>query len=134
MGLRRRPCSGAVGVFVMPWINQDMCAGCGICVDLCPAGAIEQKQSGKGVIDDDKCIRCGRCHTVCPREAIRHDSERIPELVEQNIAKTTTLLTYYDEPDERQGLIERLVRHFGMQIRVAEVTIEKLKAMEDSRG
>ena len=24
----------------MPWINEEMCAACGICVDQCPAGAI----------------------------------------------------------------------------------------------
>jgi len=39
----------------MPWINQDMCAGCGICVYYCPTGAIRQEKNGKALIDNDKC-------------------------------------------------------------------------------
>lgn len=50
------------------------------------------------------------------------------------MAKTTTVLTYYDEPDERQGLIKRLIMHFGMQKKIAEITIERLKAIEESLG
>jgi len=103
----------------MPWINQDMCAGCGICVDYCPTGAIRQEN-----------IRCGKCHSICPKEAVRHDSEKIPELVEQNIAKTSALLKNYNEPEERQGLIGRMVRYFNMQKKVAEKTIEELNALE----
>jgi len=114
----------------MPWINQDMCAGCGICVDYCPTGAIRQEKTGIAIIDDDKCIRCGKCHSICPKEAVRHDSEKIPELVEQNIAKTSALLKNYNEPEERQGLIGRMVRYFNMQKKVAEKTIEELNALE----
>jgi ferredoxin len=72
----------------MPWVNQDMCAGCGICVDYCPTSAISQEKTGEAIIDDDKCIRCGKCHIVCPKDAVRHDSEKIPELVEQNKARS----------------------------------------------
>ena len=119
----------------MPWINKNICAGCGICVDYCPTGAISQKKNGIAIIDDDKCIRCGKCHNICPKEAVRHDSEKIPELVEQNISKTYTLLKNYTEPEEQQGLIGRMVRHFNMQKRVAEKTVEKLNALEkNNRG
>jgi len=71
----------------MPWVNQDMCAGCGICVDHCPTGAIQQENFGKAIIDDGKCIRCGKCHTACPKDAVRHDSEKIPEMVKQNVPR-----------------------------------------------
>ena len=80
----------------MPWVNQDLCVGCGICVDECPVGAITQDQSSKAIINDDKCIRCGKCHDVCPQDAVRHDSERIPQEVEANITKTKELLQHFE--------------------------------------
>ncbi len=114
----------------MPWVNQDLCAGCGICVDECPTGAIEQEESRKVVINDDKCIRCGKCHEVCPRDAVRHDSERIPEEVEENMEKTRNLLQHYDESEERRQFIGRMIRYFRKEKKVAGLTIDKLTDME----
>ena len=58
----------------MPWIDENRCIRCGICVNECPVNAIRMK-NGKAVIDMKKCIRCKRCHDVCPQKAVRHDSE-----------------------------------------------------------
>ena len=115
----------------MPWINQDMCAGCGICVEYCPTGAIRQEKPAKFyIIDDDKCIRCGKCHTVCPKDAVRHDSEKIPELVKQNMTKTSDLLKNYDKPDEQCEFIDRMVRHYSMRRKVADITVEQLRVIK----
>jgi len=59
----------------MPWVDEKMCVGCGICVEECPVGAISMK-NGKAIIDMEKCIRCKKCHEVCPQKAIKHDKER----------------------------------------------------------
>ncbi len=114
----------------MPWVNQDMCVGCGICVDNCPTGAIQQEKTSKAVIDDDKCIRCGKCHTVCPKDAVRHDSEKIPELVKQNIEQAKLLLKHYDKPKEQQQFIDRMGRHYAMRRKVADITIEQLEVLK----
>ena len=34
----------------MPWVNEDMCAGCGVCVDDCPVGAITLKDDQKAIV------------------------------------------------------------------------------------
>ncbi len=114
----------------MPWINEDLCVGCGVCVDDCPVGAITLKENQKAVIDEDGCIRCGQCHEVCPQEAVRHDSERIPEQVAANIEKTRILLQHYKSPDDQQSLLERMVRYFKKEEKVAGLTIDKLTAMK----
>lgn len=62
----------------MPWIKQDECVGCALCVTLCPVQAIEMK-GDKAVIDQAGCTKCGRCIPACPRQIIRPNSEN-PEL------------------------------------------------------
>ena len=114
----------------MPWINKDMCIGCGVCVNVCPTTAIELRDAGKATIKDDKCIRCGKCHTACPEDAVRHDSERIPQMVAENVAGAAALLRHYQERADREGLIGRLIRYFGMQKKVAEETVAKLEKMQ----
>ena len=118
----------------MPWVNNDLCVGCGICVDDCPVGAITLKENQKAVINDDACIRCGRCHEVCPQEAVRHDSERIPEEVKANIEKTKNLLKHFKTPQERQSLIGRMIRYFNKEQKVANLTIQELTAMKSDLG
>jgi len=49
-------------------VDEDKCAGCGVCVDICPQGAI--KMDGVAKIDTDKCTGCGICVRRCPRSAI----------------------------------------------------------------
>ena len=59
----------------MPWVDEDMCVGCGICVEECPIDAISI-ENGKAVIDMKKCIRCKKCHEICPQKAVKHDKEK----------------------------------------------------------
>jgi len=118
----------------MPWVNEDLCVSCGVCVDDCPVGAITLKENQTAVIDEDGCIRCGRCHEVCPEEAVRHDSERIPEEVAINIGKTKNLLKHYNDPGERQQFIERMIRYFNKEQKVAGLTIDRLIAMKADLG
>lgn len=113
----------------MPWINQEMCVNCGACIGVCPAGAIERGAAGRPEMRDDTCIRCGRCHDICPVEAVRHDSERLPHLVEQNVKKTEALPKHDDEPEDQRRLMERMIRHYGMQRKVVDDTIVRLNSL-----
>jgi len=49
-------------------VNPDLCAGCGRCVPVCPAGAI--KMGDIAIIDKSMCTGCGRCVRECPVQAI----------------------------------------------------------------
>lgn len=59
--------------------QQNMCAGCGACVDSCPKNAvnlIENIKEYNAVIDESLCINCDKCHKVCPKN--NHDSLLMP--------------------------------------------------------
>ncbi len=112
----------------MPWIDKNICVGCGLCVDYCPTQAIDQQTDTRiAVINDDKCIRCGKCHDICPKCAVRHDSERLSEMVEENISWTLKLMENYNTDEERKNFIDRISRYFNLKKKVANQTIEKLK-------
>lgn len=49
-------------------VLSDKCAGCGICIDVCPAGAIEVSE--QAVVNSEACSGCAACVSECPNEAI----------------------------------------------------------------
>jgi ferredoxin len=110
----------------MPWVDKDKCTGCETCVKECPVNAISMKE-GKAEIDMEKCIMCGKCHDVCPQEAVRHDSEKIPFEVEKNIEKTKKLIKNFDSKKEKQAFLERIIKYFNKETKVAEKTINEIK-------
>lgn len=111
----------------MPWIDKNKCTGCGLCIRECPVEAISLKQ-GKAEIDMDKCIRCGKCHDICSQEAVRHDSEKIPIEVEENLKKIKKLMENFKTAEEKKAFLERMLKHFNKEIKVAEKTIEEIKS------
>lgn len=119
----------------MPWVNREMCTGCGTCVDECPAGAIALREEGRAVIDEVACIRCGTCHDICPEDAVRHDSERIPRLVEANLQWARDLMARYGTDGERVALLKRLGKYFRMQGKVADRTLDGMEELfEEARA
>lgn len=54
-----------------PKIRQAVCKLCGICVKVCPAGALSPRQHEPPVFDYKKCIRCYCCQEMCPEGAIK---------------------------------------------------------------
>jgi len=112
----------------MPWVNEEICIACGVCVEECPVEAISIVDE-TARIDEEECIRCGRCHDVCPEEAVRHDSERIPQEIEANLGWTRRLLGRFETAEEKRDLIERMRRYFVKEKKVAEQTIERLESM-----
>jgi ferredoxin len=115
----------------MPWVNENLCTSCGVCLDECPVGAITIAENEKASIDDEKCIRCGKCHESCPNEAVRHDKERIPLDVEANLGKVEANLKRYGTTQDRQLFLERMIRYYKKEIKVAEQTIDRIDAIRD---
>jgi len=56
------------------WLDKEICIGCQACVGFCPISAMRKSDAR---IEPFKCISCGSCVRACPENAL--------ELVEKNI-------------------------------------------------
>jgi ferredoxin len=64
----------------MLYVDDERCSGCGVCVDVCPSGAISL-HDGKASISQHLCNQCEACASACPQGAILSVSETtlVPE-------------------------------------------------------
>jgi len=73
-------------------INKELCSGCAICLDACPIGVLEIKDSKAIVIDG--CIECDLCIPSCPVDIITKvtniDKQEVTEVSELNGVKEET--------------------------------------------
>ena len=60
--------------------TQNLCSGCGACVEGCPAGALKMEQ-GRVVWDEKLCCGCDRCIKVCPN----HASPKVTPMTAQQV-------------------------------------------------
>ena len=99
------------------YIDEELCVGCGSCVEVCPIEAPNYFDEGMGMlkaayvpfpqavplcatIDKDYCIECMLCDQVCERGAVQHDQE--PEMIEIEVGTIIAAIGYdpYD-PTEK---------------------------------
>ncbi|MFO8192133.1 MAG: 4Fe-4S binding protein [Bacillota bacterium] len=117
----------------MPWIDESKCSGCETCIEECPANTIYMVDN-HAVIDMNNCIHCGVCHEICPEEAVRHDSEKIPDDIKSNVAKTKKFMEdcarYFHDEREKEKCLARMIRHFNKEKIIAEKTLAELKMMK----
>jgi anaerobic sulfite reductase subunit C len=61
---------GIIGA-VIPEVSNEMCTGCGACVEACmEKSIILDTPKDIPVIDHERCLKCGKCIQACPSETI----------------------------------------------------------------
>ena len=60
-------------------VVEDLCVGCGLCVDACSMEILEMKEGISVMRDADKCIECGSCVRACPKGAISVSNVSTPQ-------------------------------------------------------
>ena len=64
-------------------VDEDLCLGCGDCLDVCVFKGMEMHDD-KAIVNQDYCLGCGRCEDTCPNGAISidlDDSAYVDELI-----------------------------------------------------
>lgn len=51
-------------------LDSDKCAGCGMCVSVCPHAVFELHNGKAEITDLDSCMECGACLKNCAFSAI----------------------------------------------------------------
>jgi len=55
-------------------IDPDLCAGCKLCIEICPYSAIDFLDAkGISVVNEALCKGCGACTAICPSKAVRQN-------------------------------------------------------------
>ncbi len=67
---KRCPANVCAGMSAPYQIDTAACVGCGVCVRICPTGAISGERRQPHSIDADACVICGACAAKCPVHAI----------------------------------------------------------------
>jgi NAD-dependent dihydropyrimidine dehydrogenase PreA subunit len=55
-------------------LDQDLCNGCGRCMEVCPHQVFALAEKRAAISDLDACMECGACAKNCPATAIRVDA------------------------------------------------------------
>jgi NAD-dependent dihydropyrimidine dehydrogenase PreA subunit len=51
-------------------LDEKKCAGCGMCLDVCPHEVFKMNNKHVAIQNRDACMECGACSINCPTNAI----------------------------------------------------------------
>lgn len=54
----------------LAFADKKICVACGVCLKICPKGAISIYRGCYAVVDEAKCVGCGLCARACPAGCI----------------------------------------------------------------
>lgn len=67
--------------------TRKLCAGCGVCVEQCPAGALCRGGAGEIIFDRNKCVQCDTCIHVCPHDSSPRTEKMTPQQIYERVSK-----------------------------------------------
>ncbi len=76
---------------VIAQVNEDLCTGCGLCVDVCPYLALlVDEEKDLAIVREELCTGCGSCSSVCPVGAMQlknYKDAQIIAMIEAMVSK-----------------------------------------------
>ncbi|MGN0549702.1 MAG: 4Fe-4S binding protein [Acutalibacteraceae bacterium] len=128
---------GIKGGLIINW-DKDSCIFCGVCEQVCRAGAISIA-NGNITVENDKCNNCGRCVKSCPTDSWQGKSGYIVSFggtFGNSIQKGRELLPIIDSKETLMKVADAAIDFFDENANAGErfaktierVGVDKLKA------
>lgn len=103
-------------------INQELCNGCGLCVDACHEGAIHMVDGKARLLRDDYCDGLGDCLPTCPTGAITFETRvAAPFDKEAVAARMAQLKKEKEETGEDAAVKDSRLQNFPVQLQLVAV-------------
>ena len=103
-------------------INQELCNGCGLCVDACHEGAIHMVEGKAQLLRDDYCDGLGDCLPTCPTGAITFETRvAAPFDKEAVAARMAQLKKEKKETGEEAAGKDSRLQNFPVQLQLVAV-------------
>lgn len=134
-----KPIENDVGIMggVLPRWNKEKCTDCGLCVNICPTGAITGDGRGSYYLQADECILCGICLINCTGDAWTADKKGYTLYLGGTMGKKPRLGTrakvLIQSAEELFGYIDRALefyRKYGRKKERFGYTMERIGLAE----
>jgi Fe-S-cluster-containing hydrogenase component 2 len=111
-------------------VNQEKCAGCGACIEVCPVEAISFNSQRKAQVDGEKCIECGSCVRQCPNQAIEIVQETTYPSVQRDLPQATRTASVPANRPQTGGTLQSIVQKLPVLWDTARTIVQKISPSE----
>ncbi len=105
---------GIMGGILPKW-NKNICIDCNLCVNICPAKAIYEKD-GEYKFDEEKCIYCSVCTSTCPTDAWEIEKQGSTVWIGGTLGKfprlATQLTDIIEDEEEVLEAIDKSIKYY----------------------
>lgn len=110
-------------VFLSAWeahIDQEICTGCGLCMEKCRFDAIHMQENGKLQVNAFQCEGCKLCEKLCPVQAISTTQSDKNSWFVSTTRFGTLVHAHMGPGEENSGKLVTKVRQQAMKKALAE--------------
>lgn len=107
MGLASRAQKQRMHADAHPILTPGQCTRCGLCAEICPAGAATLPREADPVYDLKRCIGCSQCIALCPQTALRIFWDTDLNVFQEKLVETAAAL--WSEIGKKSLIINGLI-------------------------